>query len=111
MSAARAVAAVDYAGGILNTSPAWQDVSPLSNEEMLQARLAVREVLGIPPTVPSQAVVNRMIGVSLALSNGDRAAALNYLSAPFFTLGPQQTSRAADRHALHPHGEYRDDPG
>lgn len=90
-SAARAVAALDYVAGAISTSPAWQHSSPLVANEMLHARQAVRRTLGILPAAPSQAVVNSMIGASLALAHHDRTAALAALNAPFFTLGPEQT--------------------
>lgn len=90
-SAARAVAALEYGAGAINTSPRLQFMSPVINDEMLDARQAVRRVLGIPPTAPSQAVVNSMITVSLALGGGNRAEALAALNAPIFTLGPEQT--------------------
>jgi hypothetical protein len=90
-SAARAVAALDYAAGAINTSPRLMFMSPVINNEMLDARQAVRHVLGIPPNAPSQAVVNSMVTVSLALGNGDRTQALAALSAPIFTLGPERT--------------------
>ncbi len=90
-SAARAVAALDYAAGAINTNPRLQFMSPVINNEMLDARQAVRRVLGIPPTAPSQAVVNSMVGVSLALGSGDRTQALAALNTPIFTLGPERT--------------------
>ncbi|HSU07217.1 MAG TPA: hypothetical protein VLI93_16765 [Acetobacteraceae bacterium] len=91
ISAARAVAAMDFAAGAINTTPSFQYASPIINDEMLQARQAVRRALGIAPNARSQVVVTSMIGVSLALAHGDRAAALTNLSAPIYTLGPEQT--------------------
>jgi hypothetical protein len=91
ISSARAVAALDYAAGAINTSAAWQYYSPLINDEMLQARYTMREVLGIPPTARSQEVENTMIGVSQAMASGDTQAALHLLSTPIFTLGSTQT--------------------
>lgn len=90
-SAARAVAALDYAAGAINTNPRLEFMSLVINGEMLDAREEVRRVLGIPPAAPSQAVVNGMIAASLALGSGDHAQALAALNAPIFTLGPQQT--------------------
>ena len=90
-SAARAVAALDYAAGAINTSPRLMFMSPVINNEMVDARQAVRRVLGIPPTAPSQAVVDSMVTVSLALGSGNRAEALAALNAPIFTLGPERT--------------------
>jgi hypothetical protein len=91
VSAARAVAALDYAGGVLNTAPPWSSEAPLVNQEMLNAREAVRRVLGIPPTTPSQAVVNSMLAVSAAMAQGNRTVALESLNSPIFTFGPEKT--------------------
>jgi hypothetical protein len=82
---------VDYAAGAVNTDPGFQYGSPLINDQMLQARLAVRQTLGIPPNAPSQSVVDSMVGVSLAMAAGDSGAALNDLKAPIYTLGPEYT--------------------
>jgi hypothetical protein len=90
-SAARAVAALDYAAGAINTSPTLQFVPLVIDSQMLDARVAVRRVLGIPPTTPSQAVVNGMVAASLALGSGDPTQALAALDTPIFTLGPEQT--------------------
>ncbi len=90
-NAARAVAALDYLGGVLNSNINWSSQAPLIGSEMLQAREAVRKVLGVAPTATSQEVVNSMITVSLALGAGDRAAALQALGPPIFTLGPERT--------------------
>jgi hypothetical protein len=91
VSAARAVAALDYLGGVLSTSPSWQFSAPLISSEMVDAREAVRRVLGIAPTAKSQDVVNSMATVASALAQGNRAAALAALNAPIFTLGPEKT--------------------
>jgi hypothetical protein len=90
-SAARAVAALDYLGGFLNSNPIWQQPAPLISSEMLDARVAVRRVLGIAPTVPSQDVVNSMLAVSAAMAQGNRTVALESLNSPIFTLGPERT--------------------
>ncbi len=91
IAAARAVAALDYVAGVLNTSPSYRFSSPVISSEMLDARQAVRRELGIVPTVSSQAVVNSMIAVSSALAQGNQAAALAALNTPIFSLGPEKT--------------------
>jgi hypothetical protein len=90
-NAARAVAALDYAAGAMNTSPTLMFMSPVINNEMLDARQAVRSVLGISPNATSQEVVNSMVTVSGALGSGNQTAALAALNAPIFTLGPEPT--------------------
>jgi hypothetical protein len=50
VDAARAAAGVDYLAGELSSNPRWLMVSPLTKQQMLQARLDVHSVLGIAPT-------------------------------------------------------------
>jgi hypothetical protein len=88
---AQSVAEIDYLAGELSSNPQWLALSPFAKLRMLQARVDVRAVLGIAPDVPSQAVVDTMLATRAALDAGDRQAALRYLSAPIFTLGPEQT--------------------
>ncbi len=90
-SAARAVAALDYVAGQLNTSPAWRSGSPIINAQMLRAREAVRQVLGVAPAATSQQVVDTMAAVSLELAGNNRAAAVHTLATPIYTFGPEQT--------------------
>ena len=90
-AAARAVAALDYEAGALNTDPVYKYLSPIVNVEILRARRQTRRVLGIAPTATSQQVVNPLTTVYVALANGDPAAAFQALSSPIFTLGPEQT--------------------
>jgi hypothetical protein len=57
---------------------------------MLQARIDVRRVLGIDPSVRSQIVVNALMGFAGAWQAGDQQAALQALAAPGLTLSPPQ---------------------
>lgn len=66
--AARAVAALDYPGAVLNTNPQWRAGSPIISAEMLRARSAARRALGIAPNATSQEVVNALTTVSVALA-------------------------------------------
>lgn len=91
--AARAAAGIDYLAGQLSTSPRWLSVSPLTKQLMLQARTEVRRVLGIPPTVPSQVVVNALLFFAAAWQGGNQAAALQMLAVPGFGLPPDQMVR------------------
>jgi hypothetical protein len=91
IDAARAAAAVDYLAGELSSSPRWVAMSPITKDQMLQARDEVRQALGIAPGAPSQLVVNGLLGAANALAGGDRPAALAALSAPVFTWPPDQT--------------------
>jgi hypothetical protein len=90
-AAARAVAALDYEAGALNTDPVYKYLSPIVNVTILQAREQTRSALGILPTATSQQVVNALTTVYVALANDDRARAFEALSSPIFTLGPERT--------------------
>jgi len=58
---------------------------------LLQARVDVRDVLGISAGVPSQIVTTALLRFAVAWQTGDRSAALQALAAPGFTLPPRQT--------------------
>jgi len=90
-TAARAAAAVDYLAGELSSNPRWLMVSPLTKQEMLQARVDVRRVLGIRPDAPSQLVVNTLLAFAGFWSVGNQPAAMQVLASPVFTLPPQHT--------------------
>lgn len=90
VDAARAAAGVDFLAGQLS-SPRWLTVSPLTRQQMLQARVDVRQALGIVPDAPSQAVVNALLQFAAAWQSGNQPAALQVLANPIFTQTPQQT--------------------
>jgi hypothetical protein len=90
VDAARACAGIDYLAGQLS-SPRWLNLSPFTKQEMLQARVDVRAVLGVPPGVPSQMVVGALLQFAAAWQAGNQQAALQFLSPPAFLHGPQQT--------------------
>jgi hypothetical protein len=58
----------------------------------LQARLDVREALGVAPAVPSQVVVDALLDFAAAWQSGDRRGARHALAVPGFTLPPDQTA-------------------
>jgi hypothetical protein len=88
---ARAVASVDYLAGELSDAPRWQFISAITQQDMLQARAAVRQAVGIVPNAPSQAVVNAMVGAAQGLVSGNEAEALAALRSPIFEQPPEQT--------------------
>ncbi len=90
IDAARAVAAVDYLAGELSTSPRWDFMSPITKIQMLQARVEVRQAVGIAPNAPSQQVITALLGVAVALDAHDQPAALRDLASPVFTRPPAQ---------------------
>ena len=95
--AASTVAALDYMGGQLNTSPRWVSMPGLFRLQMLQSRDIIRGELGISPTVPSQDVVNTMLALSAAYSSGNQAEVTKLLGSPIFSVPPDQAAeRLAD---------------
>lgn len=93
VDAARAAAAVEYLAGELASNPRWISISPLTKQEMAQARLDVRRTLGIAPNAPSQVVVNALLRFAAEWQAGNQAGAMQALAAPGFTLPPDQTLR------------------
>jgi hypothetical protein len=91
VDAARAVAAIDYLAGELSSNPRWIMVSPLTRQEMLQARTDVRQVLGIMPDAPSQFVVETLLQFAWLWQSGNWPVAMQALASQVFTLPPQQT--------------------
>jgi hypothetical protein len=91
--AADTVAALDYMGGQLNTSPRWVSMPALFRLQMLQSRDIVRGVLGISPTAPSQEVVNTMLAISAAYQAGNQAQVNQLLASPIFTVPPQEAAQ------------------
>jgi hypothetical protein len=95
--AASTVAALDYMGGQLNTSPRWVSMPGLFRLQMLQSRDIVRGDLGISSAVPSQDVVDTMLALSAAYSAGNQAEVNKLLSSPIFSVPPDQAAeRLAD---------------
>jgi hypothetical protein len=87
----RAVIALEYLPGELEENPRWVGMDSANKARMAQAALEVRQILGIRPDAPPQLVVNVLLWASSALLAGDKASALEVLSGPWFTLGPDQT--------------------
>lgn len=85
---ALAVASLDALAGQFSTGGRWIGMNWLAKQQMLQAREAVRAVLGIKPGTPSQTVIDSMVTISHALQHGDRKAALAAAGAPEFTFSP-----------------------
>ena len=97
VDAARAVAAVDYLGGELTTSPRWSYMDPITPVQMQQARVAVRQVVGIAPNAPSQQVTQTLLTFAGNYEFGNRPAALAALQAPIYQHPPEQTLALLDK--------------
>jgi hypothetical protein len=91
VAGARAVLAMDYLAGQLNTAPRWAFIPAITQLQLLQGRQATRAALAIAPDAPSQVVVDSLAVASAGLQRSDRAAAVQALSNPAFTAGPDQT--------------------
>lgn len=89
--AARAVVALEYLPAELSANPRWVGMDAAIKLRMGLARDDVRKILGIPPNVPPQFVVNAMLALATDLQFGNQAAAMQVLAAAPFTLPPEQT--------------------
>jgi hypothetical protein len=90
--AADGVAALDYMGGQLNTSPRWVSMPGLYRAQMLKSRKTMRAYIGISPTAPSQAVVDTMLSLATAYRSNDAAALQTLLSNPIFDVPPAEVT-------------------
>jgi hypothetical protein len=88
--ASDAIAALDYMGGKLNTSPRWIGMDSLTRAQMLDARETLRSYVGISQAAPSQAVVDTMLALAQAYRAGDAAAVQRLLTNPIFVLPPAE---------------------
>jgi hypothetical protein len=91
--AAETVAALDYLGGQLNTSPRWVNMPALWRLQMLDARNTVRGLLSISPAVPSQEVVDTMVGLSEAYRAGNQAQVNQLLASSIFSVPPAEVAQ------------------
>jgi hypothetical protein len=90
--AADAIAALDYLGGELNTSPRWIIMPSLARAQMLQSREILRQFVGISPTASSQAVVDTMLALAQAYRTGDQTEVQRLLGTPIFTAPPAEVA-------------------
>lgn len=92
-TAAETVAALDYLGGQLNTSPRWINIPSLFRLQMLDARNTVRGLIGISPQAPSQAVVDTLIGLAGAYRAGNQAQVNQLLASSIFSVPPAEVAQ------------------
>jgi hypothetical protein len=100
--AADAIAALDYLGGKLNTSPRWVIMPSLDRVQMLQSREILRQFVGISPTASSQAVVDTMLALAQAYQTEDQTEVQRLLGAPIFTAPPAEVAARLDDVPLMP---------
>ena len=90
VEAARAAAALEYLAVALN-APRWAGMSPITKMEMVTGRAELRQTLGVPPSAPSQPVIQSLLDCANALAAGDPIAATATLRTPYFTHGAERT--------------------
>jgi len=93
VDAVRAAIALEYLPGELRENPRWIGMDPGVNANMAAARDQLRQVLGIRPDAPPQAVVNTLLALSANLEDGNQPAVAALLNTPIFILPPEQTLR------------------
>ena len=91
IEAARGAAGLEYVAGYFYTAPRWAFIDALTFQQLLQGRRQVRDVLGVVPGTPSQAVVNALAGAGNALEDGRTDVAVALLGAPVFRGTGAQT--------------------
>lgn len=91
---ARAAAALEYMAGAFYVSPRWQEISPLTKEQLLQARVELRQVIGVRPGARSQQIVDGLTQAATALDLGDEAGAAAALDRSGAFLAPGATEVA-----------------
>jgi hypothetical protein len=89
--AARGAAAVEFLAAQVTNGARAVNVSQMSKDQLVGARQAVRQALGIAPDANAQAVVNALLAAAGAIDTGDEAALRTALQTPVFTLLPAQT--------------------
>jgi hypothetical protein len=91
VDAIKAVVAIEYLADELNVSPRWIGMSPFAKQEMVEARVEVRRVLGIVPDAQSQIVINALLSAAWQLQAGNQTEAARALGTPPFSLPPERT--------------------
>lgn len=83
-----AIASLDAMAGQFATGARWVGMNSLARQQMLQARSAVRRIMGIAPGTSSQIVVDALVGAARQIRRGNIAGANLALSSPGFTASP-----------------------
>jgi hypothetical protein len=91
VDAIKAVIAIEYLADELTINPRWIGMSPFAKQEMLDARMEVRHVLGVAPDARPQVVSNALLRAVWLLQAGHPTEAARALDTPPFTLPPQRT--------------------
>jgi hypothetical protein len=89
--AAIAIAQMEYMATEMPINPRFTNASTTLPIQFNQARVEWRGVLGIPMSIPAQAVINALYACARALNNGQQAAAIAALSPSIFQPGGDAT--------------------
>jgi hypothetical protein len=91
VAAAKAVIALEYLSGELRQNPRWVGMDLATKLRIAQARDNLRQIVGIRPDAPPQAVVNALLQLAEGLQFGNQAQAALALTSPVFTAPPPET--------------------
>jgi hypothetical protein len=91
VAAAKAIVALEYLSGELRENPRWIGMDLATKQRMAQARDNLRQIVGIRPGAPPQAVVNALLQLAEGLQFGNQAQAAQALTSPVFTGPPPET--------------------
>ena len=91
VEAAKGVIALEYLPGELSENPRWIGLDRSIKLRLGNARLNLRDTLGIRPDAPPQIVVNTLLALVVDLQAGNQPTAMQVLASPLFTLPPKQT--------------------
>ena len=87
----KAVVALEYLSGELRQNPRWVGMDLSTKLHMAEARNNLRQIVGIRPDAPPQAVVNALLQLAEGLQFGSQAQAAQALTSPVFTGAPPET--------------------
>lgn len=92
--AARAIASMEYLTVELPENARTRGTTAAVVPQLQTARPEWRAAIGVAPDAAPQQVINQLFAAARGLDNGDQRAALQALSAPIFTRGPEATLAA-----------------
>lgn len=81
---ALAVASLDALAGQFANNGRWAGSGGTAAMQLVDARMQVRELLGVPETTQSQSLIDHLVAASHDLDNGNTQAASAALSGPDF---------------------------
>jgi hypothetical protein len=89
VDAAKAMVALEYLSTELK-EPRWASMDASIPHHMANARDQLRQILGIRPDAPSQAVINALLAIIGDLQAGNQPTVMQVLASPIFTKPPAE---------------------